>query len=155
MFPFPQFITGNLTLKLKLISSELGVAIIRFYGMSAYREGNVIDVGFTKLQVVDACSGLRYFLPLIVLGILLAYYFSAALWKRILLVLIRNSLVDFYQQPTDCFGGYPLPILGAGGSRGFFSRFFRLVHLYGKFGNASCCDVVFESHFSGNCVGCC
>ena len=33
--------------------------------------GNVIDLGFTQLQVVDACSGLRYLIPLIVLGILL------------------------------------------------------------------------------------
>ena len=92
MFPFPNFINHNLTLRLKLVSSELGVAMLRVYGMSAYREGNVIDVGFTKLQVVDACSGLRYFLPLIVLGILLAYYFRAAMWKRIALVLFAIPL---------------------------------------------------------------
>lgn len=92
MFPFPNVINVNLTLKLKLISSELGVAMLRVYGMSAYREGNVIDVGFTKLQVVDACSGLRYFLPLIILGILLAYYFRAAMWKRIVLVLFAIPL---------------------------------------------------------------
>jgi len=92
MFPFPNFINNNLTLRLKLLSSELGVAMLRVYGMSAYREGNVIDVGFTKLQVVDACSGLRYFLPLIVLGILLAYYFRAAMWKRIALVLFAIPL---------------------------------------------------------------
>jgi len=99
MFPFPNFINATMTLRLKLISSELGVAMLRIYGISAYREGNVIDLGFTKLQVVDACSGLRYFLPLIILGILLAYYFRAAMWKRIVLVLfaipisiITNSL---------------------------------------------------------------
>jgi exosortase D (VPLPA-CTERM-specific) len=92
MFPFPNLINNNLTLRLKLISSELGVAMLRIYGMSAYREGNVIDVGFTKLQVVDACSGLRYFLPLIILGILLAYYFRAAMWKRIALVLFAIPL---------------------------------------------------------------
>jgi exosortase D (VPLPA-CTERM-specific) len=92
MFPFPNFINNNLTLRLKLLSSELGVAMIRIYGMSAYREGNVIDVGYTKLQVVDACSGLRYFLPLIILGIILAYYFRAAMWKRIVLVLFAIPL---------------------------------------------------------------
>lgn len=87
MFPFPNFITTMMTLKLKLLSSRLGVAMLQLYGLSAYREGNVIDLGFTKLQVVDACSGLRYFIPLIVLSILLSYYFRAAFWKKALLVL--------------------------------------------------------------------
>ena len=99
MFPLPNFLYTKITLKLQLISSKLGVAVIQFYGLSAYREGNVIDLGFTQLQVVEACSGLRYLFPLLVLGILLAYFFKAALWKRIVLVLstiplsiITNSL---------------------------------------------------------------
>ena len=99
MFPLPNFLYTKITLKLQLISSKLGVAVIQLYGLSAYREGNVIDLGFTQLQVVEACSGLRYLFPLLVLGILLAYFFKAALWKRIVLVLstiplsiITNSL---------------------------------------------------------------
>jgi exosortase D (VPLPA-CTERM-specific) len=60
---------------------------MRLYGLSAYREGNVIDLGFTKLQVVDACSGLRYFIPLLVLALLLASYYRAPLWKRGIFVL--------------------------------------------------------------------
>jgi len=87
MFPFPNFLYQKLSLKLKLISSELAVAMMQLYGMSAYREGNIIDLGFTQLQMVDACSGLRYLIPLIVLGVLLAYFFKAALWKRALLVI--------------------------------------------------------------------
>lgn len=99
MFPLPQFLNNKISLSLKLVSSKLGVWLLQQYGMSAYREGNVIDLGFTQLQVVDACSGLRYLIPLIVLGILLAYFFKAALWKRIFIVLstvplsiITNSL---------------------------------------------------------------
>ncbi len=59
---------------------------MQWCGLTAYREGNVIDLGFTRLQVVDACSGLRYFFPLIMMGILLAYYYKASLWKKVLLV---------------------------------------------------------------------
>lgn len=86
MFPFPKFITNNLTLELKLLSSKLGVVLMQLCGLTAYREGNIIDLGFTRLQVVDACSGLRYFFPLIIMGMLLAYYYKAALWKKVLLV---------------------------------------------------------------------
>jgi exosortase D (VPLPA-CTERM-specific) len=87
MFPLPNFINTKLTLQLKLISSKLGVMMLQAYGMSAFREGNIIDLGFTQLQVVDACNGLRYLMPLIVLGLFLTYFFKAALWKKILLVL--------------------------------------------------------------------
>ncbi len=47
---------------------QIGVRMLQLWGMSAYREGNVIDLGFTQLQVVDACSGLRYVTPLFILG---------------------------------------------------------------------------------------
>jgi exosortase D (VPLPA-CTERM-specific) len=87
MFPLPNYLNNMLTLKLKLLSSWLGVWVMRLYGLSAYREGNVIDLGFTKLQVVDACSGLRYFIPLLVLALLMANYYRAPLWKRALFVL--------------------------------------------------------------------
>ena len=41
------------------------MALIRLFGISVYLEGNVIDLGTYKLQVVDACSGLRYLFPLV------------------------------------------------------------------------------------------
>ncbi|PIE73869.1 MAG: VPLPA-CTERM-specific exosortase XrtD [Deltaproteobacteria bacterium] len=87
MFPLPNFFNFRITLALKLISSRLGVMMMQAYGMSAYREGNVIDLGFTQLQVVDACSGLRYLYPMIVLSIILAYFYKAQMWKKIVLVL--------------------------------------------------------------------
>jgi exosortase D (VPLPA-CTERM-specific) len=87
MFPLPSYINTQLTLKLKLLSSQLGVAILQIWGMAAFREGNVIDLGFTRLQVVDACSGIRYMVPLVAMAVLMAYYYKAALWKRLLIVL--------------------------------------------------------------------
>jgi exosortase len=87
MFPLPNFLNTKITLKLKLLSSELGVAMMQLWGMSVCREGNIIDLGFTQLQVVDACSGLRYFFPLIVLGILLAYFYRARFWKSAIIVI--------------------------------------------------------------------
>jgi len=82
MFPFPDFITVRLAFHLKLMSSEIGVLMLHLWGMSAYREGNIIDLGFTKLQVIDACSGLRYVFPLLTLSLLCAYWFRGHWWKR-------------------------------------------------------------------------
>jgi exosortase/archaeosortase family protein len=63
--------------------------------MTAHREGNVIDLGFTRLQVVDACSGIRYLFPIIILGLLLAWFFRAHWWKRLVLVFSTIPLIVF------------------------------------------------------------
>ena len=85
MVPFPNFIYNSLSSELQLLSSEIGVAVIRAFGIGVFLEGNVIDLGSYKLQVVEACDGLRYLFPLMTLGVIVAYFYHAALWKRILI----------------------------------------------------------------------
>jgi exosortase D (VPLPA-CTERM-specific) len=80
--PLPPFIFNTLSGKLQLISSQIGVDFIRWFGISVYLEGNVIDLGDYKLQVVEACSGLRYLFPLVSLAFLAAYLYRVELWKR-------------------------------------------------------------------------
>lgn len=87
MIPLPQFLLRELSQQLQLVSSEIGVWLIRLAGISVFLEGNVIDLGSFKMQVVEACSGLRYLFPLMVLGFLAAYFFQGAMWKRVLIVL--------------------------------------------------------------------
>ena len=87
MVPLPSFLFNNLSAQLQLISSQIGVAVIRLFGISVYLQGNVIDLGVFKLQVVDACSGLRYLFPLMTLSFIAAYFFKGAFWKRALLFL--------------------------------------------------------------------
>jgi exosortase D (VPLPA-CTERM-specific) len=70
-----------------LISSQLGVLVIRAFGISVFVEGNVIDLGGYRLQVAEACDGLRYLFPLMTLGFLMAYFFKVATWKRLVLFL--------------------------------------------------------------------
>jgi exosortase D (VPLPA-CTERM-specific) len=80
--PTPYFLDSVLSWRLQLISSALGVYVIRLFDIPVHLAGNVIDLGNYKLQVVDACSGLRYLYPLASLGFLAAYLFQAPLWKR-------------------------------------------------------------------------
>lgn len=87
MVPLPTFIFNNLSSQLQLISSEIGVAVIRLFGISVNLEGNVIDLGNYQLQVVEACSGLRYLFPLLALAIIASYFYQAAIWKRVVVIL--------------------------------------------------------------------
>lgn len=85
MIPLPNFLYNQLSEQLQLISSELGVGVIRLFGIPVYLEGNVIDLGVYQLQVVEACDGLRYLFPLMALGFIAAVIFRGALWKKVLL----------------------------------------------------------------------
>jgi exosortase D (VPLPA-CTERM-specific) len=86
MVPLPSFIATRMTAGLQLISSELGVAVIRAAGLSVFLEGNVIDLGTYKLQVAEACSGMRYLFPLLSFGYLCAVLFQGRWWQRAVLL---------------------------------------------------------------------
>lgn len=97
--PLPRLIEVALTAKLQLLSSSLGVFILQLLGVPVFQDGNIIDLGTEKIQVVEACSGLRYLFPLMSFSYLLAFLFQGPLWKRgiiflsaIPLTLVMNSL---------------------------------------------------------------
>jgi exosortase D (VPLPA-CTERM-specific) len=87
MIPLPNFLYNNLSSELQLISSQLGVYVIRLFDISVYLQGNVIDLGVYKLQVVEACSGLRYLFPLMSFGFLIAVLYKGPFWQRAVLFL--------------------------------------------------------------------
>ncbi len=123
MFPPPHFINNKIMLSLKLVSSQIGVYLLQLYSMSAYREGNIIDLGFTQLQVVDACSGLRYVVPLTILGLLLANLYRAAWWKKIVLFLSSIPLAIISNSIRIASTGVLYEMFGAEVAEDFFHGF--------------------------------
>lgn len=87
MIPLPNFIFRQLTLPLQLVSSRLATEILNLLGVVALRQGNVIDLGVRQLQVVSACSGLRYILALLALGIIYCYFYQRRPWKAAILII--------------------------------------------------------------------
>ncbi len=85
MIPLPDFLLNRFSAELQLFSSQVGVALMRMFGISVYLEGNIIDLGVYRLEVAEACSGLRYLFPLLTLGFIMACMFRAARWQRIAL----------------------------------------------------------------------
>jgi len=95
MLPLPNFLFNDLSAQLQLISSQLGVAVIRLFDISVYLEGNIIDLGVYKLQVVEACSGLNYLFPLMTLGFIASYFFTGSLWKKAVIFLSSIPITIF------------------------------------------------------------
>lgn len=123
MFPPPDFICVRVGLGLKLLSSQFGVWMLHLWGVSAFREGNIIDLGFTQLQVVDACSGLRYLVPLMVLSLLFAHWFMGHFWKRIVLFASSVPLAVFINSFRIAMTGVLYRVAGAEIAEGFFHGF--------------------------------
>lgn len=85
MLPLPNFIYWPLSIKLQMISSQIGVGLISLFGVPVFLDGNVIDLGVYKLQVAEACNGLRYLFPLMSFGFLFAVLYKGPFWHKALL----------------------------------------------------------------------
>ena len=108
MLPLPSIVTSSLTLPLQLISSRLAAKFLMFLGHPLVLEGNVIDLGTRQLQVVAACSGLRYILSLLALGIIFCYFYQRTLWKAaILLVALVPAAILANALRVTAMGIYP------------------------------------------------
>ena len=123
MLPLPEILLRELSGMLQLLSSQLGVWLIRLAGVSVYLEGNVIDLGTMKLQVVEACSGLRYLLPLLPLGFITAYFFRAPLWQRALLVASTLPITLLMNSARIALIGVTAEHFGRAAAEGFLHDF--------------------------------
>ena len=92
MLPLPQFLYWKLTILLQTYSSQLGVWFIDLAGVSVFLEGNVIDLGVYKLQVAEACSGLRYLFPILSFSYLFSILYRGPLWHKAVLLLSAAPL---------------------------------------------------------------
>jgi len=121
--PLPPFLYNAVSVKLQLISSELGVATIRLFGISVFLEGNVIDLGSYKLQVVEACNGLRYLFPLMSIAFIMAYFFRVSFWKRALVFLASIPLTIIMNSIRIGIIGVMVEYWGADMAEGFLHDF--------------------------------
>lgn len=123
MIPLPQFFLTEISTRLQFLSSGIGVWVIRLFGISVFLEGNVIDLGSMKLQVVEACSGLRYLFPLMTLGFMAAYFFKAAFWKRALVFLSTIPVTVLMNSFRIGFIGITVEYWGKEMAEGFLHDF--------------------------------
>ena len=121
--PLPYFLEATLTAELQLISSSLGVAFIRLFGIAVYLEGNVIDLGGYSLQVVEACSGLRYLYPLMGVGFIAAYMYQVEFWKCAVVFLSTIPITILMNSFRIGVIGILVENWGTGAAEGFLHYF--------------------------------
>jgi len=87
MIPIPSILMDRITFPMQLFASKVAAITLYLIGIPVLREGNVMLLANTSLEVAEACSGIRSLISLLALSIVFAYLSQKETWKRILLVL--------------------------------------------------------------------
>jgi exosortase len=74
MIPLPAIVFNQITFPLQLLASRVGESSLSAVGIPVLREGNIIVLPHTSLEVAEACSGIRSLMTLLALGIVFGYF---------------------------------------------------------------------------------
>jgi exosortase len=87
MIPLPAIIFNQIAFPLQLLASRVGEATLTSVEIPVLREGNVLVLANTSLEVAEACSGIRSLVSLLTLGIVFGYFTDNRIWMRVVIAL--------------------------------------------------------------------
>lgn len=87
MVPLPSIIFNQIAFPLQLLASRFGETALNVASIPVLREGNVIILAHTTLEVAEACSGIRSLVSLLTLGIIYGYFTDRRTWVRWMIAL--------------------------------------------------------------------
>jgi exosortase len=82
MIPIPLILFNKIAFPLQLVASRFGEVALTAVGIPVLREGNVITLSNTTLEVAEACSGIRSLVSLLTLALVLGYVSDRRPWIR-------------------------------------------------------------------------
>ena len=113
VLPKLAIVYNQVTLPLQLLASRIAVWLLWLAGTGATREGNILEVGGRHLLVAEACSGIRYLIPLAFVAVILAYISDPKPWMRAVLLLTAVPVAILANAARVAAAGY-LPGLSGG-----------------------------------------
>lgn len=95
MIPLPAIVWNKIAFPMQLFGSYLTEHIIGLLGIPIFREGNVLHLAETTLEVVEACSGLRSLMTMFALSGVLVWFTTLPRWKKWLLFFSAAPIAIF------------------------------------------------------------
>lgn len=123
MIPIPYIVYDTISFPLKMASSRISTDLLSMVGIPVLRQGNIIHLANTSLEIVDACSGIRSLTSLIALGVIFSYFTQNHLWKKIALVLLTIPIAILANSLRITITGIISHYLGAEVAHSFFHTF--------------------------------
>ncbi len=120
MVPIPAVIYNQITFPLQLLASRAAESTLMLCDIPVLREGNVLELSSgQRLQVVEACSGIRSLLSLSFLSLVYGYFFEQNLWVRALLFVANVPIAIVANAGRVTFTGF-LTEIDPEYAKGFF-----------------------------------
>jgi len=123
MIPLPEIVFNQIAFPLQLLASRLGEAVIAGAGIPVLREGNVLQLPSKALEVVEACSGIRSLVSLLMLGIVLGYFTESRLWARTAIALAAVPIAIVANAARVAGTGLTAEWVSPAAAEGFFHSF--------------------------------
>ena len=123
MVPLPYIIYDMIAFPLKLFVTRVSIASLKLMGVVVLREGNIIMLPFTTLEVADACSGIRSLISLLALAVAYAFVLNMSQIRRSLLVLAAIPIAISANALRVIGTGLLAQYWGAQAAEGFFHEF--------------------------------
>ena len=82
MVPLPAVVFNSITMPLQFFASSVAELALNILGYPVLREGNVLELANNKLNVVEACSGIRSLMTLTFLALVYGYFSDDKPWMR-------------------------------------------------------------------------
>ena len=123
MIPIPAIIFNQIAFPLQLQASRFGEWAIATAGIPVLREGNVLVLAHTTLEVAEACSGIRSLVSLITLGIVYGYFMDTRTWVRMLIVAAAIPVAIIANGARVAGTGMAAHWIGPEAAEGFFHEF--------------------------------
>ncbi len=121
--PIPAIIFNQIAFPLQLLASRFGEFAISACQIPVLRQGNVIVLASTSLEVAEACSGIRSLVSLVALAAIWGYLSQSPTWLRWLLVLAAAPIAIFANGIRVAGTGIAAHLIGPGAAEGFFHTF--------------------------------
>ena len=87
MIPLPAIVFNQIAFPLQLFASEVGEVALRAGGVPVVRDGNVLELVGLRLEVAEACSGIRSLVSLLTFAIVLGHVSGCSTARRWLLAM--------------------------------------------------------------------
>ena len=123
MIPIPAIIFNQIAFPLQLLASRAGEVAMTVTGVPVLREGNVMILAHTKLEVAEACSGIRSLVSLLTLGVVLGYFIDPRPGLRIAIAVLTVPIAVVTNGLRVAGTGIAAHYYGAQAAEGFFHQF--------------------------------
>jgi exosortase len=123
MIPIPAIIFNQIAFPLQLLASRFGEVTLQAFHIPVLREGNVITLANTQLEVAEACSGIRSLISLLTLGIVYGYFVHPSAWVRTVIALATIPVAILANGLRVAGTGVAAHYYGPAAAEGFFHTF--------------------------------